>query len=92
MALKIKPEHLAILREAIKPLDTAERRLQYRNRLFPRADKCRDVNKRYRWDLLWAAGIRFGAASKSLDMHTLYEYLNDSHIDAALRSLVTDLE
>lgn len=86
MALKITPEHLATMRGAIQPLDTVDRRLQYSNRLFPRADRCLDVNKRYRWDLLWMA------FKEKWVCDTLYPYLNDTHIDSALRSIIYDLE
>jgi hypothetical protein len=36
-------------------------------------------HKRYRWDLLWLSGF---------DITSLYHYLNDDHIDTALRRLL----
>lgn len=69
------------LRKAIEPLDTQERRDAYRRGEFPRADRCKDRNMRYRWDLLYASGV----------LLTLYENLDDSHIDTALRAIVKPL-
>lgn len=46
------------------------------------ADKVKDLNKRYRWDLLWLL---------KLDLTEIYKYANDSHIDTVLRKLVRPL-
>jgi hypothetical protein len=77
-------EHQEILRAAIIPLDTAERRAQYRSGNFPRADAVQDLDKRYRWDLLWASG----AMCLLWDSDADYK---DAHIDTALRSVVPSL-
>jgi hypothetical protein len=37
------------------------------------------THKRYRWDLLWLSGV---------DVTKYYHYLNDDHIDTALRRLL----
>lgn len=79
--LKVSREHLAAIRAAIEPLDTLERRNAYRSGQYPRADLTKDVNKRYRWDLFYAAG--------SWRLHD-GNYL-DSHIDTALRFIVPTL-
>jgi len=84
--MKIKPEHLAWLKAGIEPLDTAERRCLYLESKFPNADKVRDLNKRYRWDLLHAAGLTDWLCD------TLYRYAHDDHVDSALRSIVKDLK
>lgn len=80
--MKITAEHLANLAQAIEPLDTPERRTAYRSGDFPRADAVKDLDKRYRWDLFWAA---WDAAGQSPDFLAQY---NDSHIDTALRRIV----
>lgn len=80
--MKMKLEHFAQLETSIKSLDTGERRLTYKKRLFQNADKVQDLDKRYRWDLLYIA---------SLPMQELYSYLNDEHLDTALRKLVKPL-
>ena len=64
----------------VAPLDTTERRDWYRaNRVTLRA---KDLDMRYRWDLLRAS--RFPTTS-------LYSYLDDTHIDTALRAIVRSL-
>ena len=72
------PRDFAALEAAIRPLDTPERRAQYRRGEFPRAERCKDLSKRYRWDLLW----------KSEHFLNLPSDLDDSHIDTALRKIV----
>lgn len=72
--MKMRPEHLDTLRDIIAPLDTPERRADYVKQGLS--------SKRYRWDLLYAARVSNWICS------TLYPYLNDSHIDTALRSIV----
>lgn len=83
MALKIESRDFSDLFTAVSRLDTEERRAKYIARDFPRADKVRDINKRYRWDLLHAS---------KFPISRLYSYLNDSHIDRALRTIVKDIE
>ena len=80
--MKVTAEHLANLAQAIEPLDTPERRTAYRNGDFPRAEHVKDLDKRYRWDLFWAA---WDAAGQSPDFLAQY---SDSHIDTALRRIV----
>ncbi len=84
--MKIKPEHLAHMQAAIQPLDTVGRRQLYLESRFPNADKVRDINKRYRWDLLQSACLT------SWLCDTVYPYAHDDHIDTALRSIVKDLK
>lgn len=54
-----------------------------------------DIDKRFRWDALWAAKIdhpmaRYGVASWVA--HVLYPAgLNDTHIDTALRKAVVEV-
>jgi hypothetical protein len=68
---------------AIEPLDTEEARAAYRAGNFPRADRVKDLNKRYRWDLAHAA---------KLNLIALYDVgCNDTHIDTALRNIVPAL-
>lgn len=93
MPLKMKPEHLAKLAEFIKPLDTEANRQRYRDRDVPKAENVKNWDMRYRWDL-------FNAAGRAMNPHgpgtkwccdELYPYLNDDHIDSALKSLVKPL-
>lgn len=83
--MKVTKEHQKILRDMITPLDTDENRDRYRKRDIPRAEHVKDIDKRYRWDLLWT--------SRAMDLHReIYEanYL-DAHLDTALRSIVAPL-
>lgn len=80
--MKIDAGKLAAMREAIDPLDTPERREKYRTGQFRHADRVKDLDKRYRWDLLYDSGV--------FDVVDLYDYM-DAHIDTALRYLVPPL-
>ena len=60
--------------------------LHYSNGNFVRANLVKDLNKRYRWDLFWAA-TRFERSFREE-----LSYLQDSHIDTALRNIVTPIE
>ena len=77
--MKITPQDLNAMRKAIAPLDTKDRRARYQARAFPRAELVKDIDKRYRWDLLHESGYR---------AVELYDYADDTHIDTALRNIV----
>ncbi len=85
--MKITPADLHEIQALIKPLDTPEIRAKYLAGDFPRANLVKDLNKRFRWDLLWSVD----RAALSLWTARVYDYLNDSHIDTALRSIVPAL-
>lgn len=77
--MKIKPEHFYALRNAIfdavgDRLESA--RAEYQARGLPA--------QRFRWDMLWAVPSRV----REPLMRELYAYLNDEHIDTALRALL----
>lgn len=90
--MKIKQDDLEVLRKAIAPLDTPVRREAYRNRQFPRADRCKNVDMRYRWDLLYMSGLKIGDGVGIKGDVNLYSYMDDTHIDSALRNLVKPLD
>lgn len=77
---------------AIATLDTPEVRDAYRTGNYPRAEHTKDVNRRYRWDLLWAACGREILPPQFMS-DVLYGECgaSDSHIDTALRSIVLPL-
>lgn len=85
--MKITQSHLDALRERIAPLDTEQNRTAYRNGEYPRAEITQDVNKRYRWDLYWAAR-GYEALGGSDTAGAVY---TDAHIDTALRKIVPSL-
>jgi hypothetical protein len=72
------------LRTAVSVLDTEDRRATYRARDFPRADTVRNIDQRYRWDLLHEALPRFAIEQYAAG-------LDDSHIDTGLRKAVPAL-
>ena len=82
--MKVQKTDLNAMTEAIKPLDTPERRERYILGNFPRADRVKDLNKRYRWDLWWDTD----------ESRTLFlgQGIHDAHIDTALRRIVPVLE
>lgn len=83
--MKMTSAHYDQLRVAIEPLDTAERRERYRTGEFPRADQVRDLNMRYRWDLLNEVSRR------GWERTWAYGEYNTDHIDTALRRIVPAL-
>lgn len=91
MTLKITPSDLERLREAIQDLDTPQLRQAYLRGEFPRSELCKDVDQRYRWDLLHFSRLKVGDGVGIKGDLDLYAYLDDSHIDSALRHLVPPL-
>lgn len=47
--------------------------------------RVKDWEKRYRWDLCYAAGLTPWICE------TLYSYANDSHIDTALKAIMKEI-
>ena len=83
--MKITQEHFQHIKNKVSILESEYHRTQYRDRKIAQADKVKDINTRYRWDLFHAAGLTSFACDH------LYSYLNDEHIDTALRSIVKPL-
>lgn len=80
--VKIKPEHFEHIKAAIAPL--ADKIPAHREALKNDA-RVKDLGMRVRWDALYAAGLSGWICSN------LYSYMNDTHIDTALRQVFTDL-
>lgn len=85
--MKIKPEHFSQLKALIEPLDTPTLRTRYQEKDFPRSDNVKNLDMRYRWDLLYTIP---GCTRRPL-MDEMYAYMNDNHIDTALRRIVRPL-
>lgn len=81
--MRVTADHLHDMARLIEPLDTPSVRQAYREGRFPRADKVKDLDTRYRWDLFAAAKVwQIG----------LYDHgYTDAHIDTALRRIVRPL-
>ena len=75
--MKIRPEHFEYLKAAIQPHDTPARRLFYTQESIN--------HMRYRWDLTYSVQ----GLSKWIS-DNLYTYLDDTHIDSALRAIIPD--
>ena len=88
--MKLGTDIVQALRDRIAPLDTDETRRAYREGRFPRADKVRDLDMRYRWDLFYAArgsDIVEPDAGRIIDSRGI----TTDHIDTALRRIVAPL-
>lgn len=85
--MKIKQEHFNYMRDRIRlGLNGSPGAYDaYRSGDFPNADRVKDINKRFRWDCLNA----FVGSHWVCD--NLYPYVDDSHIDTALRRIVDPL-
>lgn len=81
--MKIKPEHYAHLKTCI---DALNKEVIARHRETVRkSGEYVDLEKRVRWDCLWAA-----VPSRWL-VDNLYDYINDTHVDSALKSIMREL-
>ncbi len=75
--MKIKLEHFEMLKKACDDVtDKAPGMLEQYKRLG-------FSPKRYRWDILWASTVKSSWISENL-----YPYMDDTHIDTALRNIV----
>ena len=83
--MKASSEQVAAVRLAVSRLDTVERRARYLAGDIPCAGTVRDLSRRYRWDLYYAA-IDGGQIS-----YGTLRGLNDSHVDTVLRAVVPAL-
>lgn len=75
--MKIQPEHFEVLKSAIKIHDTEFHRERYKAAGLS--------DRRYQWDVLRHAGCM------PFVCDTLYKYLDDSHIESALRKILKPL-
>ena len=86
---KLKLAALApMIEQQVRAFDIERNRDVYLSREIPNADMVHDINKRFRWDILWAIprDVRqpFFDKAKALGG-------NDKHIDSLLKSLVAEL-
>ncbi len=80
--MKIKPEHYEHMKQEIEPL--AKLIPEHRAYLVNEG-KAKDIEKRLRWDLFYAAKLTRYACD------TLYSYMHDDHIDTALKGIMKEL-
>lgn len=84
--MKVTAQDFEVLRGAIAPLDTPERRMAYNSGDFARADRVRDIDKRYRWDLFYDARRVVG-----FEVFDFVSGYTNEQIDTALRRIVEEV-
>lgn len=81
--MKIQADHYQYMKEAMGKI--ADKIPAHRERIKD-DPRIKDMAKRIRWDWL------YGAIPSRWICDTLYPYMNDAHIDTALRAIVSELE
>lgn len=81
--MKMQAAHYEHLFAAIKP---NANKIAAHRQFIVHEGKAKDVDKRLRWDLMYYAQLSPWVCA------TLYPYLDDGHIDTALRQVIRDLE
>lgn len=81
--MKIKPEHYNALRAMLATVPQ-EKIAAHREKLV-NDPRVRDLDMRLRWDLVWAV------VPSCWISDNLYPYMNDDHLDTALRAIVREL-
>jgi hypothetical protein len=89
--VKIKHEHFEHIKSEISEVllkyNNGNKLVEeYRQGLYPRADKTKDVQRRFCFDLLYGAGL------SSFVCDNLYQYLNDDHIYTALKLICPQIK
>lgn len=84
--MKIKDSHYNFLKEKITNIGV-ETILLHRKSLY-NDQRIKDLNKRVRWDCFWIAAR---TNREELDKLELYSYLNDDHIDTALKKIMKEI-
>lgn len=85
--MKMTAEHYVVLHDAFAGI--VDRIRDHRAAVIQEG-RAADVDKRVRWDALHALG-RTSALPERFVTTTLYAYLNDANIDAALRRIMREL-
>jgi hypothetical protein len=85
--MKMKKEHFEFIK--VKILDTLEKHpniiQEYEYGRFPNAERTRDLNTRFRSDLLYGSGLNRFICKE------LYSYLNDENIHNAVKRIIPPL-
>ena len=87
--MKITQEHYKILKDGIEKLGIDKIKLHKMDLPFS-VRPPKDLDMRVRWDCLYATKIKIGDGI-GMDGLPLYAYLDDSHIDTALRNIMKEL-
>ena len=87
--MRITKQHYNELKQAISLIPASA--VKEHREFIKQEGKAKDIEKRLRWDTLYATRIKIGDG-KGMPGLPLYGYLNDSHIDTALKHIMADLE
>lgn len=85
--MKIKTEHYVSLKDALQAVASQIPALAASIR---EDGKYKDFDKRLRWDCLWAAQ-RDGSLDRDFVVKVLYTYMDDTHIDTALKHVMAEI-
>ena len=81
--MKIKPEHYETLKNAMAAIDPAK--VAAHRQALANDPRVKDLDKRLRWDCMYAAKVN------TFVCDVLYNYMDDSHLDSALKAIVKEL-
>lgn len=80
--MKIKPKHYAYLKAKLAPFAGE---IEKRRAAIIQEGRAKDVEKRLRWDLMYAAGLTGWLCDE------IYKYADDTHFDTALRKAMSEI-
>lgn len=83
--MKIQSTHYEYMKQEIWSLDL-DKVKEHKKGIMDGIIPCQNKAKRFRWDCFQAAHLSKWACDN------LYAYVNDDHIDTALRQIVKELE
>jgi hypothetical protein len=81
--MKMTVEHYNHIKSAIMP---NKEKIKAHRQFIVNEGKAKDVEKRLRWDLTYYANLSGWICDN------LYSYLDDTHVDTALRQIVREIE
>lgn len=86
--MKIKTEHLEHIRKKIEiVLQKNPKRIEdYEHGRFDLSDRVKDLQERFNFDLLYAAGLNAWV------VQTIYDYADDNHLATALKKICPRVE
>lgn len=87
--MKITDKDYTTLKDAINKIDR-DAILKHKNAV-KESGKFKDFDKRIRWDLLHATKLIIGDGAGATGDIELYAYMDDTHIDTALKTIVKEL-
>jgi hypothetical protein len=89
--MKMKPEDYAALKAAvIRKVETHDReKIKAHRETLKKDQRVKDLEMRYRWDIM---NLKTHYAENNALFDIFYRYLNDNHIDTALKRVIKELD